>query len=99
MIGYGHWKNWLSELQTRIYLRGQMADIFEFWSQIKRGETIHPADREVFSRINPNKHGFQLDCLPACYGGKLKTAPVVFLFLSPGYSEFDREDAQSDAGQ
>jgi len=56
---------------------GAMMDIFEFWSQIKRGETVHPADREVFARINPEKHGFQLDCLPASYGGKLKTAPVV----------------------
>ncbi len=76
-----------------------MADIFEFWSQMKRGETVHPADRDVFARINPSKHGFQLDCLPACYGGKLKTALVVFLFLSPGYSEFDREDAQSEEGK
>ena len=76
-----------------------MMDIFEFWSQIKRGETVHPADREVFARINPEKHGFQLDCLPASYGGKLKTAPVVFLFSSPGYSAFDLEDAQSEQGK
>jgi hypothetical protein len=77
----------------------QMVDIFEFWSQIKRGETVHPADREVFGRIDPVKHGFQLDCLPACYGGTLRTAPVVFLYLSPGYSAFDIEDAQSEAGK
>jgi hypothetical protein len=76
-----------------------MMDILEFWSQIKRGETVHPADREVFARINPEKHGFQLDCLPASYGGKLKTAPVVFLFSSPGYSAFDLEDAQSEQGK
>jgi hypothetical protein len=76
-----------------------MMDIFEFWSQIKRGETVHPADRKIFTRINPEKHGFQLDCLPASYGGKLKTAPVVFLFSSPGYSEFDLEDAQSEEGK
>jgi hypothetical protein len=30
-----------------------MTDIFEFWSRIKRGERIHPADKEVFDRMNP----------------------------------------------
>jgi len=76
-----------------------MVDIFEFWSQIKRGETVHPADLDVFARMKPEKHGFQLACLPSCFGGKLKTAPVVFLFLSPGYSIWDQEDAQTDAGK
>ena len=46
--------------------------------------------------MNPN---FPDGLLPACYGGKLKTAPVVFLFLSPGYSAFDLEDAQSEEGK
>jgi hypothetical protein len=89
----------IGRANVKIKREGRMMDIFEFWSQIKRGETVHPADRDVFARINLGKHGFQLDCLPACYGGVLKTAPVVFLYLSPGYSAFDVEDAQSEAGK
>src|SRR5712691_4407106 len=58
-----------------------MADIFEFWSRIKRGERIHPDDKEVFDRMNPERHGFELDCLPACFAGRLKTASVVLLYL------------------
>src|SRR6266508_148553 len=64
-------------------------DIFEFWSQIARGEHIHPADKRVFSRMRPEKHGFRLDCLPGCFGGRLRDAPVVLLYLSPGFGEQD----------
>ena len=64
-----------------------VTDIFEFWAQIKRGQLIHPADAPVFARMDAEKHGFQLHCLPTCFNGRLKTAPVVLLFLSPGYDE------------
>jgi len=40
-----------------------MADIFEFWSRIRRGENVHPADGETFARINAKKHGFRLEAL------------------------------------
>jgi hypothetical protein len=73
-----------------------MTDIFEFWSRIKRGERIHPDDKEVFDRMNPERHGFKLDCLPGCFGGPLKTASVVLLYLSPGYSEADVADAKTE---
>jgi hypothetical protein len=77
-----------------------MADIFEFWSHIKRGDNVHPADKAVFDRMEPDRHGFNLNCLPTCYGGKLKTAPVIFLFLSPGFSaELDLSDATTDEGK
>ena len=76
-----------------------MTDIFEFWSRIKRGERIHPADKEVFDRMNPERHGFKLDCLPGCFAGPLKTASVVLLYLSPGYSEADEADAKSNKGK
>jgi hypothetical protein len=62
------------------------ADIFKFWSQMEWGETIHPADTDVFGRMAPERHGFKLQCLPACFAGPLKTAPVVMLYLSPGYA-------------
>jgi hypothetical protein len=73
-----------------------MTDIFEFWSRIGWGEFMHPADKVVFSRMNPEKHGFRLDCLPACFGGPLRTAHVVLLYLSPGFTEQDVADAETD---
>lgn len=79
-----------------------MDDIFEFWSpsQIKRGEKIHPADRDVFQRIDEEKHGFKIkNCLPASYAGRLRSAPVVLLYLSPGFSAQDISDALSDEGK
>jgi hypothetical protein len=76
-----------------------MGDIFEFWSRIKRGERIHPADKEVFRRIDAERHGFQLDCLPGCFAGPLKTAPIVLLYLSPGHSEATTNDAKTKTGK
>jgi hypothetical protein len=74
-------------------------DIFEFWSQIDRGEHIHPADKSVFARMRPEKHGFRLDCLPGCFGGRLRDAPVVLLYLSPGFGKQDIVDAKTDGGK
>jgi hypothetical protein len=76
-----------------------MADIFKFWSRIERGAFIHPADKEVFARIDAKRHGFELNCLPGCFGGPLKTAPVVLLYLSPGFSKLDVADAKTDDGK
>jgi hypothetical protein len=76
-----------------------IADIFEFWSQIGRGESVHPGDRKVFDRMDSKKHGFRLDCLPSSFGGRLRDAPVVLLYLSPGFGEQDVIDAQTDEGK
>lgn len=76
-----------------------MTDIFEFWGRMKRGERIHPADKKAFERMEAERHGFQLDCLPGCFGGKLRTAPIVLLYLSPGFSQLDIADARSREGQ
>jgi len=76
-----------------------VVDIFEFWSRVQRGTLVHPADRKVFDRLDPAKHGFQLNCLPGCFAGRLRSAPIVLLFLSPGYSETDVTDAESDDGK
>lgn len=65
---------------------------------IGKAETIHPLDRPVFSRLN-DSHGFDLRCLPANFGGKLRTAPIVLLYLSPGFSETDVRIARSKEGQ
>lgn len=72
-------------------------DLFQFWSGVGPADKVHPADRDVLSRV---KHGFNLECLPACVSGPLKTAPVVLLYLSPGLNEpEDLEMAHSEAGQ
>lgn len=76
-----------------------MTDIFDFWSRIGRGKKIHPADQELFKRITPKKHGFRTDCLPACYAGRIRSAPVVLLYLSPGFTSEDLQDANGQEGK
>jgi hypothetical protein len=76
-----------------------MIDIFEFWSRIKRGEHIHPADCDVFNRINSNRHGFSLDCLPTAFRGRLRDAPIVLLYLSPGFRKSDVAHAKTEEGK
>lgn len=54
-------------------------------------------DKPILKR---SVHGFNLSCLPANFDGPLKTARVVLLYLSPGLSESDIEEAnKSDAQQ
>jgi hypothetical protein len=77
-------------------------DIFRFWGSpgikgLKDGkEYVHPADRDVLGRI---KHTFDLRCLPSCFSGPLRTAPVVLLYLNPGLSKQDRRDPQTRKGR
>ena len=73
-------------------------DIFKFWAQMKPHERLHPADRDVFSRMGFG-HTFDLRCLPGNFAGPLRTAPVVLLFLSPGFSEMDVVRARSKTWQ
>jgi hypothetical protein len=75
------------------------SNIFLFWSKLKRGQRIHPADKTAFKMMNPKRHGFQLQCLPASFSGKLRTASVVLLYLSPGYRKTDDADARSKSGK
>ena len=49
--------------------------------------------------MNPEKHGFELDCLPGCFAGRLKTAKVVLLYLSPGYDQTVADDAKTEEGK
>jgi hypothetical protein len=71
-------------------------EIFEFWSKIGPQDRVHPADADVLSRV---KHRFDLRCLPTPYMGPLKTAPVVILYLSPGFIERDVEEARTARAQ
>lgn len=74
-------------------------DIFDFWRPVGAKDNIHPADHHVFQRLADDTHGFQLDCLPGPFKGPLRTAPVVLLFLSPGFKDVDREHAATVEGQ
>lgn len=73
--------------------------IFKFWRRIGLNEKIHPADREVFRRVGKKGHRLHLKCLPSPINGNLNTAPVIFLFLSPGYNSKDLADAKSLEGR
>jgi len=71
-------------------------DIFDFWSEVGPKDRVHPRDYRILSRV---EHGFDLRCLPGCFAGPLKTAPVVLLYLSPGFDDKDLVDATSKEGQ
>lgn len=73
-----------------------MNSLIEFWRDVPGDATWHPADYDVLHRVN---HGFQLDCLPGPFNGRLKTAPIVLLALSPGYLPSDSVYAASAEGQ
>jgi hypothetical protein len=72
-------------------------DILEFWSKINPGDRIHPADRDVFSRVEG--HGFDLNCLPSSFAGPLRTARVVLLYLAPGFNPIDIEESNTSRGR
>jgi hypothetical protein len=75
-----------------------MSDIFKFWSSIGPKETVHPADAPIFARLK-GQHGFDLQCLPLNFAGPLRSARVVLLYLSPGWSPKDRRYAKTIEGQ
>ncbi len=71
-------------------------DLFSFWEQIDPVDTIHPADRDVLSRV---EHSFDLRCLPGAFAGPLRTSPIVLLYLSPGFNQSDVDEASTPEGQ
>lgn len=73
-----------------------MTDIFKFWEAVEPKDRIHPADRRVLERV---KHEFDLECLPACFNGPLRTAKVVLLLLSPTLYPHSRAEAETQEGQ
>ena len=75
-----------------------MVDIFEFWEDYQLGERIHRLDKLIFDGLK-SQHDLNLECLPVPFYGPLKTAPIVFLYLNPGLSKLDLEQAKSNEGQ
>ena len=72
-----------------------LEDIFSFWKNIGPDVKIHPEDDKILRRDSV-VHKFELDCLPVPFYGPLKTAPVVLLFLNPGFSEKDIYEARDE---
>ena len=72
-------------------------DLIEYWKILKAGDRYHPDDKQVLKRLRGGF--FDLGCLPFCFFGPLKTAPVVLLYLSPGLNQFDLEEARSESGR
>lgn len=79
-----------------------MRDIFDFWSNVPGDARKHPADEVVFDRAlngEDQGHGFDLRCIPTPFYGRLRTAPVVLLYLSPGWNQLDVEEANDSTAQ
>ena len=71
-------------------MKGQITNsLFDFWKEIGAKSAQHPRDRKIFKRV---KHRFKLNCFPTQFTGRLRYAPVVLLFLSPGYSRHESSD-------
>jgi hypothetical protein len=73
-----------------------MNSIFEFWKAMptyKQETYVHPRDRKALERMPV--HTFDLQTLPCNFGGRLKTASIVLLYLSPGLAaEADRNEVK-----
>jgi hypothetical protein len=72
-------------------------DLFDFWSGLAADAHSHPEDGPVLQHF---LNCFQRECPPSPCLGPLKTAPVVLLFLNPGFSDpFDLNHAKEERGQ
>jgi hypothetical protein len=72
--------------------------LFKFWEGVSPDTKVHPKDAAVFEE-NGN-HNLELECLPNPYYGPLRTAPIVLLYLNPGFSEEkDLAEAQTEDGR
>lgn len=80
-------------------LQGHMPDIFDFWAECPPDARVHPRDVPVFGRPFVGNMGLDLNCLPTCFAGRLRTAPVVLLYLSPGWRQSDVEEASTATAQ
>lgn len=72
-------------------------DLINYWKTLSLSAKYHPDDKEVLKRF---KGGFfDLRCLPFCFFGPLKRAPIVLLYLSPGRNQLDLREARSSFGR
>ncbi len=67
--------------------------IFKFWEKLPHKECIHPDDKRV---IEKHKDIFELHVPPGHVNGNLKTAPVIALFLNPGFEDQDKQGFEDE---
>ena len=84
------------EAEIRDGVGGSVPDIFDLWAEMPAEARGHPRDVAVLQRA---EHRFEPDGLPCPFMGPLRTAPVVLLFLSPGFDEGARLHAASGPGR
>ncbi|QNM83318.1 hypothetical protein H8M03_02940 [Sphingomonas sabuli] len=73
-----------------------MEDLFGFWARCKGDQFVHPDDADV---LGSTAHSFNLECLPSPFTGPLRTAPVVLLFIAPGFDPYDLDHAKQPQAQ
>jgi hypothetical protein len=66
--------------------------LFEFWSRLAEGATVHPDDRAV---LEGGPHGFHFDLPPTPVLGSLRTAPVVLCYGNSVHQELDAAEARN----
>jgi hypothetical protein len=71
--------------------------LFKFWEGVSPNTKVHPRDEAVFE--THGKHNLNLECLPNPFYGPLRTAPIVLLYLNPGLSQQDLNEAESEEGR
>jgi hypothetical protein len=75
-----------------------MPDIFDFWNNVGASAKVHPDDERILLKHN-GRHAFELKCLPVPFYGPLRTAPIVLLYLNPGFTHTDLLDAEDKKAQ
>jgi len=71
--------------------------LFKFWEGVSPSTKVHPKDEAFFEEYG--KHNLNLECLPNPFYGPLRTAPIVLLYLNPGFSQQDLNEAESEEGR
>jgi hypothetical protein len=66
----------------------RLMPLFDFWSRLPEGETVHPDDRDA---LEGGPHAFHFDLPPAPVLGPLRTAPVVLCYGNPTYEAYEAE--------
>ncbi len=65
-----------------------MQDLFDFWSELPEGETVHPRDVPFLRHATED---FCSAAPPGHINGPLRTAPVVLCYGNPGLDDMDRK--------
>lgn len=61
--------------------------IFDFWNKLKAQQCVHPEDANVLKK-HPDT--FELNIPPGHINGQFKSAPIIALYLNPGFEDEDR---------